>query len=219
MHASRRLLKAGMSIALGGLSSLLFLFLVWSAQTDAQGAIGLFIFFPVLVVFILLSVWFSREIRWLRALMIAVVAAPIALFYFSSIVGRGYQPLHWYSGKVMEVVGKGFHSATGVSPFEWGKGRRLIHYAAAEGDIVTLEAELNPGVDVNLADVYDQTPLFFCAEKNKLETCRLLIAKGGDVNRKKNSGWSPLKVAQHYGYSEMTELLKSSGAVDDNTQD
>ncbi|MBN8541846.1 MAG: hypothetical protein J0L82_15755 [Deltaproteobacteria bacterium] len=41
----------------------------------------------------------------------------------------------------------------------------------------------------------------------------MLIARGADVHRRKNSGWTPLKIAQHYGFTEMVALLKAAGAT------
>lgn len=108
---------------------------------------------------------------------------------------------------------------TGLTPFDWGKERRRIHRAAELGDVEALQAEIDSGVDVNLVDVYGQTPLYFCAQRNQLETCRALLAQGADVHRKKNSGWTPLRIAMHYGFSEMAALLKSAGAAENLEED
>ena len=48
--------------------------------------------------------------------------------------------------------------------------------------------------------------------RNYLETARLLIGKGADLNAIEKDGWTPLYTATVDGYLEMIDMLLSSGA-------
>ncbi|MBN8541845.1 MAG: hypothetical protein J0L82_15750 [Deltaproteobacteria bacterium] len=121
MVGNRRLLKLSASIAISVLAGLLFIFLVWSAQTDAQGAIGLLLFFPILLGLLVYSVWLSRETPIGRNLVLLFAVLPIALFYLSSLAGRSHKASAAYSGLVMNLVAQGFQTITGLTPYDCWK--------------------------------------------------------------------------------------------------
>ncbi|MCD6046080.1 MAG: tankyrase-2-like isoform, partial [Gammaproteobacteria bacterium] len=68
------------------------------------------------------------------------------------------------------------------------------------------------GADVNRADKYGWTPLYFAAHGD-LEIVRLLLANGVDnVSRADNDGITPLHEAVAGGYIEIAKLLLVHGA-------
>ncbi len=56
------------------------------------------------------------------------------------------------------------------------------------------------------------TPLVFAARENDLESVRILLAAGADVNQVTNYGWSPLLVATQNRYLELASFLLDRGA-------
>jgi len=56
------------------------------------------------------------------------------------------------------------------------------------------------------------TPLVFAARTNDLESVRILLAAGADVNQVTNYGWSPLLVATQNRYLQLASFLLDHGA-------
>jgi uncharacterized protein len=56
------------------------------------------------------------------------------------------------------------------------------------------------------------TPLAFAARANDLESVRILLAAGADVNQVTNYGWSPLLVATQNRYYQLASYLLDHGA-------
>ena len=56
------------------------------------------------------------------------------------------------------------------------------------------------------------TPLAFAARVNDLESVRILLAAGADVNQVTNYGWSPLLVATQNRYYQLASYLLDHGA-------
>ena len=56
------------------------------------------------------------------------------------------------------------------------------------------------------------TPLVFAARTNDLESVRILLAAGADVNQVTNYGWSPLLVAIQNRYLQLASFLLDRGA-------
>jgi ankyrin repeat protein len=86
-----------------------------------------------------------------------------------------------------------------------------LHLAASQGfgDIV-LEL-IRRGADVNVQDISEVTPLHYAARKNKIETAKILLDAGANVNAKNIFG-NPLIDAAMNGHLEMVKLLLSHGA-------
>jgi len=88
--------------------------------------------------------------------------------------------------------------------------------AARDGDNDSIEKILNryPGA----ADAFDirvyvqQTPLMHAAGSSHIETMKLLIARGADVNADNPHGWTPLHVAARHGSTEAVRFLIENGA-------
>ncbi len=93
-------------------------------------------------------------------------------------------------------------------------GRVPLHYAALEGDLDGLRAELEVGADPDARDAQGFTPLHFTAQEYHVAAARELIAAGGNVNARNAWGNGPLffAVMQSAGRGEMIRLLLESGA-------
>ena len=43
---------------------------------------------------------------------------------------------------------------------------------------------------------------------------KLLLGKGAVINARSRKGWTALSESHHYGHFDLSEMLKSAGAVD-----
>ena len=67
--------------------------------------------------------------------------------------------------------------------------------AASKGDLATVKAMLDSGVNAETKDENGITALMYAARKNNAEVASLLISKGAQVNAKDNGGWTPVMFA------------------------
>ena len=70
---------------------------------------------------------------------------------------------------------------------------------AKEGDVQTVQKEIESGVDVNARDKNSPdswTPLHGAAKHNQVEMVQFLLANGADVNAKDSKNKTPLLVQQ-----------------------
>lgn len=90
----------------------------------------------------------------------------------------------------------------------------VLHYAAMMGNSKAIEDLLALGANINLPGNGGQTPLLTAIKSNdqSLETVRLLVENGADVNRGDVSGWTPLHEACSKGDLELVKYLVSKGA-------
>jgi ankyrin repeat protein len=68
---------------------------------------------------------------------------------------------------------------------------------------------------INMWDIWvyvRQTPLMHAAAGGHLDTMKLLIDRGADVNAINDNGWTPLSVVARWGTAEAAKLLIESGA-------
>ena len=61
-------------------------------------------------------------------------------------------------------------------------------------------------MDINIKDKHGHAPLFWAAKTGQMETAKLLIKNGADVNAKGNTGVTALHEASN-GQREMVKLL------------
>jgi hypothetical protein len=87
-----------------------------------------------------------------------------------------------------------------------------LHAAAHCNCVPAAEALLSKGADIDVRDVWDETPLHFAARAGHAELCELLLKKGAQVNPINADDWTPLLVAAKAGKSETFELLLDHGA-------
>lgn len=70
----------------------------------------------------------------------------------------------------------------------------------------------HPRIKVEVRNSADESPLMLAALKGELQLCRLMIQKGGDVNK---PGWTPLHYAATHGHLEVLNLLLEEHAYID----
>ena len=87
-----------------------------------------------------------------------------------------------------------------------------LHSAAKNGDVVTLRAVLDQGVNPDLRDARGRTPLMEAAAAGQVESVRALIAAGAHVNVRAGDNRTPLIEAVTNGQIDAARLLVSSGA-------
>ncbi len=68
------------------------------------------------------------------------------------------------------------------------------------------------GIDVNIKDIYGNTPLCVAAHNGHLNIVQFLVDKGADINIKSNQGFTPLYVAAHNGHLNIVQFLVDKGA-------
>lgn len=83
-------------------------------------------------------------------------------------------------------------------------------------EALAIEIAKNPQ-SVNDKDSENHTPLYFAAEKNQLESAKILLEKGAKVNAEDEDGVTPLHLAAKGGHLDMIRLLLSHKA-DPNAQ-
>ncbi len=150
---------------------------------------------------------------------------------------RGATPLHWAMwvgekeiAELLIAKGADVNATDGsnTTPLTWASQRGLgeigallvahgasvdIFAAAGLGDTERVEMLLNQ--DPKLATARDKsglTPLIMAAKSGAVETVKLLLARGAEVNDKGVSGWTPLHAATKSGKKEIVELLLAKGA-------
>lgn len=67
--------------------------------------------------------------------------------------------------------------------------------AASKGDVVTVKAMLDGGVNANTKDENDITALMYAARKDRADVVATLINKGAEINAKDKGGWTALMFA------------------------
>jgi hypothetical protein len=70
----------------------------------------------------------------------------------------------------------------------------------------------HPQIKVEVRNSADESPLMLAALKGELQLCRLMIQKGGDVNK---PGWTPLHYAATHGHLAVLNLLLEENAYID----
>ena len=84
--------------------------------------------------------------------------------------------------------------------------------AARNGDVAQVQHLLASGIDVDVRDENDNTPLHLAAGYGYTELSRLLVDRGADVDARGRIGNTPLHLAAQEGYLEIVGLLVDGGA-------
>lgn len=93
----------------------------------------------------------------------------------------------------------------------------LFNAICITGDLALVKKLIDSGVDVNLKNVVENTPLHWCAYTNREEIARLLIAKGANINTQDAYGNSPLRIAIERHNIAVADLLINNTNI--NIQD
>ena len=88
-----------------------------------------------------------------------------------------------------------------------------IHKKAARGDFNYVRNCLNAGVNVNLLEGNNWTPLHSAARHGRLKIAKLLMSWGANVNAKDVNGHTPMDQAAAGGYPDTITYLASEGGV------
>ena len=78
-----------------------------------------------------------------------------------------------------------------------------------------------PGIDIDCSDVYGQTAMHLACVCGSVEVLRVLLAaqSQGSINKRDNSGYTPLMYASVNGRVECVRMMLSVAGVDLETRD
>lgn len=82
-----------------------------------------------------------------------------------------------------------------------------LHQAINSNNYRSVKTLLKEGVDVNLRDEKDRTPLLIALERRRKKLVKLLLKYGADVNAGDIDGIIPLELAIEWGSEEIVENL------------
>jgi serine/threonine-protein phosphatase 6 regulatory ankyrin repeat subunit A len=84
--------------------------------------------------------------------------------------------------------------------------------AVSFGSINKIEAAINCGADIEIADEGGVTPLMQAIDGNKFKVVKFLLSHGGNANAQDENGRTPLMYAAEKGNVSIVKLLLKSGA-------
>jgi ankyrin repeat protein len=79
--------------------------------------------------------------------------------------------------------------------------------AIESNDLAKIQELIEAGINLEIKNLQDNTPLLYAIKKKRTEIATLLIEKGADVNAKDSNGDTPLIVASQKGNKEIVSLL------------
>ncbi len=86
-------------------------------------------------------------------------------------------------------------------------------FASGQGQTDVLREAIYKGINVNATDSYGNTALCLAAYWGKLDTVRILLKSGANLEQKdEQNAWTPLIAAIRLGQFEIVKLLIESGA-------
>ena len=89
----------------------------------------------------------------------------------------------------------------------------ILLWASSYGHNKLIKILLECGASThNTTGITGRTPLHKAASNGHIETVKLLISKGADVNIKDENGWTPLHLATLNRHLKLVKLLVSKGA-------
>lgn len=99
------------------------------------------------------------------------------------------------------------------------RGTTALFYAAEMGHIVIMQILIDNGVNVNLSDYNDCTPLHIAIIKQKAKAVRILLNTPDiDINIKAYQGVSPLNAAAAIGNVEIIDMIAHAPGVNINSK-
>ena len=116
------------------------------------------------------------------------------------------------------LIRRGFDINTEYERFHSAHGPRItsgtvLHYVAANNDPTeSVQFLINRGLDVDVRNRYNATPLAAAVLEENLEMAEFLIGEGADVMSSNKSGRTPLHLAAIRGNRAIVRLLIDRGA-------
>ncbi|MEZ5337335.1 MAG: ankyrin repeat domain-containing protein [bacterium] len=95
---------------------------------------------------------------------------------------------------------------------EQGTGRSLLHYATKVDNVQLVERLLELGIEADIRDAHDQTPLDVAATYGMDQTLAVLLEHGADPQRQDRGGSVPILLAGGYGRTGAVRMLLAHGA-------
>lgn len=84
--------------------------------------------------------------------------------------------------------------------------------SSENGDLDTVVAVIENGVDVNIVDGRGMTPLLWASLRGHLEIVEYLLDHGADIKKTNTAEWTALMEASLEGHTEIVKLLIERGA-------
>ncbi|KAI1151412.1 ankyrin repeat-containing domain protein [Nemania diffusa] len=95
-------------------------------------------------------------------------------------------------------------------------GWTALHYAAAHGNVQTLQVLLDAGANLNAKDISLQTPVQRATFCNNLPIIEALVKRGADTSVRDKYGLTLLHLVARDGNSELLKYwLKLTGALEE----
>jgi ankyrin repeat protein len=156
-----------------------------------------------------------RLVKFCTFLLIAVLVAPRTSASQTAPVITQQQIALWdavIAGNVAKAV-DAIKAGADVNGLDTRKnragpnGRRSLNYAAIRNDTIMIEALLNAGANINLANRSGFTPLHHAGEAGSKEAATLLITKGANLTLRNMHDQTPEQTATASQHPEVAEIL------------
>lgn len=131
---------------------------------------------------------------------------------------RGYTVLHYCSNRTESRPDDGdtvrlILDRGAIVEARNHEGCTPLHYASKNGLVDTVSVLLEMGgAHANSKNVFEWTPLMYCAEHNQTKVACLLLGKGASVHTKNRAGCTSLHYASIAGHVSIIYLLLGMGA-------
>jgi ankyrin repeat protein len=110
------------------------------------------------------------------------------------------------------VLGGSEYASAQTGGSESADGDTALHQAAHRGDVVSLQRELDHGVDANTTNRFGVTPLALATRSGHAAVVQALLESGADPNHASPAGETPLMVAARTGVVDSVVSLLEYGA-------
>jgi ankyrin repeat protein len=110
------------------------------------------------------------------------------------------------------VLGGSEYASAQTGGSESADGDTALHQAAHRGDVVSLQRELDHGVDANTTNRFGVTPLALATRSGHAAVVQALLESGADPNHASPAGETPLMVAARTGVVDSVVSLLEHGA-------
>jgi len=114
----------------------------------------------------------------------------------------------------LDIVRALLSAKASVSAMETNGGQNALMWALSERQSAVVAELLRQGADVKVGSKSGFTPLMFAAQQGDVQSARILIDAGANVNeaRKMAGGYTPLIIAAAMGHVNVVDLLLDKGA-------